>query len=97
MPQATERMSRVDTAWLRMDNDVNLMTIVGIWLLTPAITLQDLRRRIEERGTRNFPEANGRKLYGELTMNVTVDAAGRVVEAFKKYADVMQKAGYPYR
>ncbi len=40
-----------------------------------------LRRRIEDRGTRNFPEHNGRKLYGELTMNVTVDAAGRVVDA----------------
>jgi len=40
-----------------------------------------LRRRIEERGTRDFPEHNGQKLYGELTMNVTVDAAGRVVEA----------------
>ncbi len=39
-----------------------------------------LRRKIEERGTRNFPEQAGRKLYGELTMNVTVDAAGRVVE-----------------
>ena len=26
-------MSRVDTAWLRMDNDVNLMMIVGVWLL----------------------------------------------------------------
>jgi diacylglycerol O-acyltransferase / wax synthase len=41
-----ERMSRVDTAWLRMDNDVNLMMIVGVWLLTPAITLQALRERI---------------------------------------------------
>jgi hypothetical protein len=28
-----------------------------------------------------LPGTNGRKLYGELTMNVTVDAAGRVVEA----------------
>ena len=46
MPQAAERMSRVDTAWLRMDNDVNLMMIVGIWLLTPAITLEALRERI---------------------------------------------------
>ena len=46
-----------------------------------ALYYDGLRRRIEERGTRNFPEANGRKLYGELTMNVTVDAAGRVVEA----------------
>lgn len=41
---------------------------------------EQLRRKIEERGTRNFPESQGRKLYGELTMNVTVDAAGRVVE-----------------
>ncbi len=40
-----------------------------------------LRRKIEERGTRDFPEYRGRKLYGELTMNVTVDARGRVVEA----------------
>jgi diacylglycerol O-acyltransferase / wax synthase len=42
----SERMSRVDTAWLRMDNDVNLMMIVGVWLLTPAITLAALRERI---------------------------------------------------
>jgi WS/DGAT/MGAT family acyltransferase len=39
-------MSRVDTAWLRMDNDVNLMMIVGVWLLTPAITIEALRERI---------------------------------------------------
>jgi len=45
-----------------------------------AIYYDQLRRKIEERGTRNFPENNGRKLYGELTMNVTVDAEGRVVE-----------------
>ncbi len=46
-----------------------------------AIYYDSLRRRIEDRGTRDFPEYGGRKLYGELTMNVTVDAAGRVVEA----------------
>lgn len=46
-----------------------------------ALYYDALRRRIEDRGTRNFPEYQGRKLYGELTMNVTVDAAGRVVEA----------------
>ena len=39
-----------------------------------------LRRRIEERGTSHFPEQGGQKLYGELTMNVTVDAAGRVID-----------------
>ncbi len=45
-----------------------------------ALYYDALRRRIEERGTRNFPEYQGKKLYGELTMNVTVDAAGQVVE-----------------
>jgi len=45
-----------------------------------ALYYDALRRRIEDRGTRNFPEAQGRKLYGELTMNVTVDALGNVVE-----------------
>mgnify|MGYP006277775397 CR=1 FL=1 len=46
-----------------------------------ALYYDALRRKIEERGTRDFPEAQGQKLYGELTMNVTVDAAGRVVDA----------------
>ena len=46
-----------------------------------AIYYDGLRRRIEDRGTRDFPQQGGRKLYGELTMNVTVDATGRVVEA----------------
>jgi WS/DGAT/MGAT family acyltransferase len=45
----TERMSRVDTAWLRMDNEVNLMMIVGVWLLTPAITVVALRQRLGEK------------------------------------------------
>jgi periplasmic protein TonB len=46
-----------------------------------ALYYDGLRRRIEDRGTRNFPEHNGQKLYGELTMNVTVDASGRLVDA----------------
>jgi periplasmic protein TonB len=45
-----------------------------------AIYYDRLRRKIEDRGTRDFPELGGRKLYGELTMNLTIDAAGRVVE-----------------
>ena len=45
-----------------------------------ALYYDQLRRKIEQRGTRNFPENQGRKLYGELTMNVTVDAEGRVIE-----------------
>jgi protein TonB len=46
-----------------------------------ALYYDALRRRIEERGTRNFPEYRGHKLYGELVMNLTVDALGRIVEA----------------
>jgi protein TonB len=46
-----------------------------------AVYYDAMRRKIEDRGTRDFPEVQGRKLYGELTMNVTVDASGRVVEA----------------
>jgi WS/DGAT/MGAT family acyltransferase len=46
---AAHRMSRVDTSWLRMDNDVNLMMIVGVWLLSPAISIEALRERIASR------------------------------------------------
>jgi len=46
-----------------------------------ALYYDTLRRRIEARGTSDFPQQGGQKLYGELTMNVTVDAQGRVVEA----------------
>jgi protein TonB len=45
-----------------------------------ALYYDKLRRKIEERGTRNFPEFKGRKLYGELTMNLTVDTQGHLVE-----------------
>jgi diacylglycerol O-acyltransferase / wax synthase len=42
----TERMSRVDHAWLRMDSDANLMMIVGFWLIEPKLTLAELTERI---------------------------------------------------
>lgn len=45
-----------------------------------ALYYDQLRRMIEDRGTRNFPESKGRKIYGELTMAITVNAAGRVVD-----------------
>ena len=44
-----------------------------------AIYYDGLRRRIEDKGTQNFPEAAGNKLYGELTMIVTVNFDGRVL------------------
>jgi diacylglycerol O-acyltransferase / wax synthase len=49
MKPPAERMSRVDTAWLRMDNDVNLMMIIGVWLLKPAVTIEAMRERIADK------------------------------------------------
>ncbi len=49
MPETSQRMSRVDTAWLRMDNDVNLMMIVGVWLVQPGITHAALCARVEDK------------------------------------------------
>ena len=44
-----ERMSKVDTAWLRMDSHANLMMILGVWLLKPGITHAALCERVTER------------------------------------------------
>ena len=63
---STERMSRVDAAWLRMDNDVNLMTIVGVWVLEPAVSYDDLVRRLADKLLQ----------YGRFRQKVVVDAIG---------------------
>ncbi len=39
----------------------------------------ELRRQIEARGTAEFPVVAGRKLFGELTLLITVDHKGRVL------------------
>lgn len=49
-----------------------------------------LRRRVEARGTHDFPEYKGRKLYGELTMNIHVNQRGRVIET-----DIVASSGDP--
>jgi periplasmic protein TonB len=53
-----------------------------------AIYYDTLRRKIEDRGTHNFPELAGRKLYGELTMAITVNHDGRIVDT-----EVVQTSG----
>ncbi len=45
-----------------------------------AVYYDGLRRKIEDRGTHNFPEVAGKKLYGELTMIVTVNFDGKVLD-----------------
>jgi diacylglycerol O-acyltransferase / wax synthase len=42
-----ERMSKVDTAWLRMDSASNLMMIVGVWVLKPQVSYDALCERVE--------------------------------------------------
>ncbi|MEJ8835263.1 wax ester/triacylglycerol synthase family O-acyltransferase [Ramlibacter sp. AN1133] len=49
MELAGESMSKVDTAWLRMDSASNLMLIMGVWTLRPGIGWRDLCRRVQER------------------------------------------------
>lgn len=44
-----------------------------------AIYYDHLRRAIEDKGTENFPEAGGKKLYGELTMIVSVNFDGQIL------------------
>ncbi len=53
-----------------------------------AIYYDTLRSRIEDIGTRNFPEDKGVKLYGELSMLLEIDSLGRVVEA-----EIIQTSG----
>ena len=52
--------------------------------------MHDEPRRIEERGTRDFPEYRGKKLYGELTMNIHIDHKGRVIET-----EIVASSGNP--
>lgn len=53
-----------------------------------AIYYDSLRRAIEDKGTENFPEQGGKKLYGELTMGVTVNFDGRVIQT-----EIVQSSG----
>jgi protein TonB len=45
-----------------------------------AVYYDGLRRKIEDKGTHNFPEVAGKKLDGELTMIVTVNFDGKVLD-----------------
>lgn len=55
-----------------------------------AVYYDAMRRRIEKKGTLNFPQLAGKKLYGELTMTMTVSADGQVLAT-----EVVQGSGNP--
>ena len=44
-----------------------------------AVYYDALRRKVEDKGTENFPEQGGKKLYGELVMILTVNHDGKVL------------------
>ena len=53
-----------------------------------ALYYDSLRRAIEDKGTENFPEAGGKKLYGELTMIVHVNHDGQILKT-----DIVESSG----
>lgn len=55
-----------------------------------AMYYDRLRRKIEERGTERFPELDGKKLYGQLSMIITVNHDGQVLAL-----QVIQGSGNP--
>ncbi len=59
-------MTKVDTAWLRMDSPSNLMMILGVWTLKPGIRYEELCRRVQERLLK----------YSRFRQRVVQDAAG---------------------
>ncbi len=61
-----ERMTKVDTAWLRMDTPENLMMIVGVWVLRPGIKVESMRARMKEKLLK----------YRRFKQRVAQDAAG---------------------
>lgn len=61
-----ERMSKVDTAWLRMDSASNLMMINGVWTLSPGIGWEALCERVQQRLLQ----------YPRFRQRVVEDAAG---------------------
>ena len=71
-----------------------------------AVYYDALRNAIENQGTENFPQQGGKKLYGELTMIVTINHTGQVLEtevvessgntALDRRAAVIVKAAGPF-
>jgi diacylglycerol O-acyltransferase len=70
-----ERMSKVDTAWLRMDCDVNVMMIVGVWQLAPGVEYAAVCERIE----------NSLLKYNRFKQRVVEDAAGATWVTDRKF------------
>ena len=45
----SERLSRIDTAWLRMEDPTNLMMVTGVLVFDQPLDFARLRQAIEQR------------------------------------------------
>ena len=65
---ARERMTSVDTAWLRMDRPSNLMMIVGVLTTATPVELAAVRRVVGERmlGYRRFRQVPRQESAGAV-------------------------------
>ena len=71
-----------------------------------AIYYHSFKRRVEDLGTRNFPSAGGQKLYGDLTMSISINQAGQIIDTkvlastgnsrLDKMAQAIVYSGAPY-
>jgi protein TonB len=71
-----------------------------------ALYYSRFKERVEQLGTLNFPQAAGNKLYGELTMLISLNPQGQVIStevvqssgnrALDRMAQTIVKAGAPY-
>lgn len=66
MTTRSQPFSRVDTAWLRMEDPTNLMMASGMMLFPHRLPLQDLRRVLEERLLDAFPRFRMRAVDSPL-------------------------------
>ncbi|GGX52594.1 WS/DGAT/MGAT family O-acyltransferase [Saccharospirillum salsuginis] len=73
-----ERMSNVDTAWLRMDRPTNLMMITGLIMLHDPLPFETLRNRVEDRFLafkrfRQRPVLSGNTAYWENDSHFAIE------------------------
>ncbi len=71
-----------------------------------AVYYSRFKERVEGLGTQNFPSANGNKLYGELTMLISLNMRGEVISteivqssgnrSLDRMAQTIVRAGAPY-
>ncbi len=53
-----------------------------------AFYYQNFKNKVESLGTKNFPSVNGKKLYGELTLMISIDKFGQI-----SALDVLESTG----